>query len=106
MGCHPLYAALDHCAPGSDHEGHQIVSYALNDLKGHLPLDCFLALARTAAWQRLMGAWRQQAEDDPEDRRGFYAILRQREAPNEAAKPASSAVPIFRDSGAGPAAEL
>src|SRR5436190_15177843 len=59
-GCHPVYVALDHCAPGSRSHGFQIVSYALNDLKGHLPLDCFLALTTTQAWKRLMKAWRQQ----------------------------------------------
>src|SRR5205823_1505688 len=78
LGCHPLYAALDHTAPGSDHEGHQIVSYALNDLKGHLPYDCFHALAQSPAWQRLMHAWRVQEAEDTEDREGFYALLRQR----------------------------
>lgn len=77
LGCHPLYAALDHVAPGSDHEGYQVVSYALNDLKGHLPYDCFLALTLTTAWQRLMDAWRAQALQDPEDRESFYALLRQ-----------------------------
>ena len=40
-GCHPLYAALDHASPGSSRAGYQIICYALNDLKGHLPLDCF-----------------------------------------------------------------
>jgi len=78
LGCHPLYAALDHTAPGSDHEGHRIVSYALNDLKGHLPHDCFVALAQTKAWSRLMELWRAQAAEDADDREGFYALLRQR----------------------------
>lgn len=79
LGCHPLYAAFDHTAPGSDHEGHQIVSFALNDLKGHLPYDCFLALAQTSAWHRLMKAWREYAAEAPDDREGFYALLRQRD---------------------------
>jgi len=75
-GCHPLYAALDHCAPGSDRHGFQIVCYALNDLKGHLPLDCFMALKRTAAWRRLMEAWRRQQHLDVSDRKAFRALLR------------------------------
>ncbi len=80
IGCHPLYAAFDHRSPGSDAGGHHIVSYALNDLKGHLPLDCFLELSQTRAWQRLMEEWRQQAAADPNDREGFRAILCQRTA--------------------------
>lgn len=77
IGCHPLYAALDHSAPGSDAQGHQVVSYALNDLKGHLPHDCFLALVQTPAWQSLMTEWRRQADEDADDREGFYSLLRQ-----------------------------
>lgn len=75
-GCHPLYAALDHCAPGSRCQGIQIVSYALNDLKGHLPLDCFNALSRTPPWQRLMKAWRRQQIHNDADREAFRALLR------------------------------
>src|SRR5579872_2612216 len=67
-GCHPLYAALDHCAPGSRCQGIQIVCYALNDLKGHLPLDCFIALSRTPSWRRLMEAWRRQHRRNSADR--------------------------------------
>lgn len=77
-GCHPLYAALDHRAPGSDEQGHHVVCYALNDLKGHLPHDCFIALVETAAWQRLMAAWRHQASLDSSNRKSFYALVRPR----------------------------
>lgn len=76
LGCHPLYAALDHCAPGSICHGIQIVSYALNDLKGHLPLECFIALSGTPAWQRLMEAWRRQQIRNAADRAAFRALLR------------------------------
>lgn len=76
QGCHPLYVALDHTAPGCDTQGHRIVCFALNDLKGHLPHDCFIALAETAAWQCLMLAWQHQASLDPADRKAFYALLR------------------------------
>lgn len=48
-GCHPLSPAVDHIDPGNPKGGFQIVCYALNDLKGHLPLDCFKALRRTGA---------------------------------------------------------
>lgn len=75
-GCHPIYAALDHTSPGTDERGHGIVSYALNDIKGHLPHDCFVALAETAAWQRLMTAWQLQARLDASDRKAFYALLK------------------------------
>lgn len=75
-GAHPIYAALDHCAPGSRCHGFQVVSYALNDLKGHLPLDCFRELTQTSSWQRLMTAWRDQQHLDVTDRKAFRALLR------------------------------
>jgi hypothetical protein len=75
-GCHPVYAALDHCAPGSNCHGFQVVSYALNDLKGHLPLDCFVALCRSVAWRRLMDGWRRQYRRDVSDREAFRALLK------------------------------
>jgi len=80
-GSHPIYAALDHCAPGSRSDGFQVVSYALNDLKGHLPLDCFRELTQTPSWQRLMAAWRRQQLLDVADRQAFRALLR---PPNQA----------------------
>jgi hypothetical protein len=78
-GCHPVYAALDHCAPGSDCHGFQIISYALNDLKGHLPVDCFAALCQSAAWLRLMQAWRRQHRRNASDREAFRGLLRKSE---------------------------
>ncbi len=75
-GCHPLYPAVDHKDPGNPHGGHQIVCYALNDLKGHLPPDCFCALQRTKAWKRLMTCWRKQAAKDHTDRDAFRRLLR------------------------------
>jgi len=75
-GCHPLYAALDHKNPGNLNNGFQIVCYALNDLKGPLPLDCFDALERTDAWQSLMERWRKQADIDRADREAFKCLLR------------------------------
>ena len=79
-GCHALYAALDHTAAGCDDLGHCIVCYALNDIKGHLPHDCFVALRETAAWQQFMTAWRFQADQDASDSAAFYAIRHQRNA--------------------------
>jgi hypothetical protein len=81
-GCHPLSPAVDHIDPGNRHGGHQIVCYALNDLKGHLPTDCFDALCTTDAWKSLMARWRAQADADPTDRDVFRRLLR----PNAAAK--------------------
>ncbi len=75
-GCHPLYAAIDHIDPGNHAGGYQIVCYALNDLKGHLPPDCFKALSETDAWQKLMDLWRTQARKDSKDREAFRKILR------------------------------
>lgn len=72
---HPLYAVVDHCAPGSDDYGHEIVCNDLNDIKGHLPYDCFQALRVTDAWRQFMLRWRQQAERDP-DRSALRALRR------------------------------
>lgn len=76
-GVHPLYAAVDHCAPGCDTLGHQLVSYDLNDLKGHLPPACFKDLCATPSWKRLMQRWREQAERDPSDRDALRSIRRE-----------------------------
>ena len=75
-GCHPLYPAVDHIDPGNPEGGHQIVCYALNDLKGHLPQGCFDALAESDAWTTLMRLWRQQADKDSSDRSAFMKLLR------------------------------
>lgn len=72
---HPLYAVVDHCAPGSDDYGHEIVCNDLNDIKGHLPYACFQALRGTEAWQQFMLRWRQQAEINP-DRETLKALRR------------------------------
>jgi hypothetical protein len=71
---HPLYAVVDHCSPGIDEHGHQIVSNDLNDLKGHLPVALFSALRRTSAWRELMKRWRKQALCDPGKRAAFHAL--------------------------------
>jgi hypothetical protein len=75
-GVHPLYAAVDHRSPGCDDLGHQIVSYDLNDLKGHLPAACFKDLCATPSWRELMAKWRAQAEKGTENREAFCAIRR------------------------------
>lgn len=75
QGSHPLYAVLDHCKPGSNSAGHQIICSALNHVKGHTPLFLFEALQETDAWQKLMRDWRNQADTDPYDRSAFYRLL-------------------------------
>jgi len=82
-GCHPLYPAVDHIDPGNPNGGYQIVCYALNDLKGHLPPDCFEALQKTSAWQRLMDLWRQQACSNSSNRAAFMNLLRPNAAPRK-----------------------
>lgn len=74
-GCHPLYAAVDHISPGSRIH-FQLVCYALNDLKGHLPRDCFQALTPTSPWRNLMKKWRGQAQKGPNNRKAFKNLLR------------------------------
>lgn len=76
QGCHPLYPAVDHIDPGNHEGGHQIVCYALNDLKGHLPTECFDALKATQAWQNLMTQWSNQAIENKNDRNAFYRLIR------------------------------
>ncbi len=85
-GCHPLYPAVDHIDPGHHSGGHQIVCYALNDLKGHLPLDCFDALSATAAWKTLMAKWQEQAARDRTDRNAFMRLLRPNANPKKVPK--------------------
>jgi hypothetical protein len=75
-GCHPLSPAVDHIDPGNPRGGYQIICYALNDLKGHLPQDCFEALVRTEPWQALMAQWRDQADRDRSNRDTFMRLLR------------------------------
>jgi len=82
-GCHPLYPAVDHIDPGNPEGGHQIVCYALNDLKGHLPCECFEALSGTSAWLALMEQWRKQAHKDKTDREAFMQLLRPNAKPKK-----------------------
>jgi hypothetical protein len=53
----------------------QIVCYALNDLKGHLPGDCFDALSSSNAWKELMRKWKEKAEKEPGDREGLRRLI-------------------------------
>ena len=82
-GCHPLCPAVDHIDPGNPTGGIQIVCYALNDLKGHLPLDCFKALRRCKSWKLLMLRWRRQAEKEPKDRAALTRLLRPNAKPRK-----------------------
>ncbi|MGO9441499.1 MAG: hypothetical protein ACLPXM_13245 [Terriglobales bacterium] len=75
-GCHPLCPAVDHKDPGNPEGGFQIVCYALNDLKGHLPVECFDALSASDAWKALMLKWREQAEKEPRNRDALMRLLR------------------------------
>jgi len=77
-GSHPLYATVDHVSPGNPKAGFQLICFALNDLKGHLPLACFKALSKTKAWQELMRKWKQQAQKNPNDRDTFGNLIRPR----------------------------
>ena len=73
---HPIYAVVDHRSPGTDELGYQVVSNDLNDLKGHLNPRLFNALRKTKAWKELMRRWREQALNDPNDRKAFWVIRR------------------------------
>lgn len=86
-GCHPLYPAVDHIDPGNPGGGHQIVCYALNDLKGHLPTECFDALKAANAWHSLMDSWRMQASTNQHDRDAFMRLLRPNAKPKRRLQP-------------------
>ena len=75
-GCHPLSPAVDHIDSGNPSGGYQIICYALNDVKGHLPKDCFEALVQTEPWIKLMSDWKAQSEKDNSDRDAFMRLLR------------------------------
>ncbi len=75
-GCHPLYASVDHISPGNQDYGHQLVCYALNDLKGSLPYKLFAELQNTSAWKHLMQQWKSQAENDPMAVDALKALLK------------------------------
>ena len=83
LGCHPLSPAVDHIDPGNPNGGYQIICYALNDLKGHMPVECFEALRKTDAWKKLMQAWREQAEADPADQESLKRLLRPNAKPKK-----------------------
>ena len=72
---------ISHIAPGNPAHGYQIVCYALNDLKGHLPYNCFKALMETSEWKSLMGKWKAQAKKNPDDREAFKNIVREKQTP-------------------------
>jgi len=72
---HPLYRAVDHIECGNVERGCQVVCYALNDVKGHIPFECFEALKRTTEWKELMEQWREQAEKNPHDRQAFRGLI-------------------------------
>jgi hypothetical protein len=74
-GVHPLYPAVDHIECRTGIQGHQIVCYALNDVKGHLPFECFKALKRTQAWKLFMQRWKTQAENGPRTREAFRRLI-------------------------------
>ena len=73
-GCHPLYAAVDHISPSNNADGHQIVCYDLNDLKGHLPKVLFEALRKTSAWGNFIKKW-QTLADRGEERKAFKELI-------------------------------
>jgi hypothetical protein len=74
-GVHPLYPAVDHIDCGTRGRGHQIVCYALNDVKGHVPFECFEALRATQAWKELMRRWRALDEEGPRTREAFKRLI-------------------------------
>ena len=71
---HPLFAELDHIAPGTEDEGLQIICRALNRAKGRLPYFLFMALKETDEWKGLMVRWRAQAAV-PETETGYIEAL-------------------------------
>jgi hypothetical protein len=74
-GVHPLYPAVDHRECRNLERGYDIVCYALNDVKGHMPFDCFEALKQTKEWKEFMQRWREQAAKDPDNVEALRALI-------------------------------
>ena len=75
LGCHPLYASVDHVNPSKADHGFEIVCYDINDLKGHLPPVLFNALRKTEEWKRFVKRWEEKAELLAEDRQVFRDLI-------------------------------
>ena len=75
-GCHPFSASLHHMKPYSDEEGHEIVCYVLNGIKGQLPSSCFRALRKTKAWKDLMARLYDQWQKNPHNTNAIHNIVR------------------------------
>ena len=72
---HPLYPAVDHIQCGTKERGHQIVCYALNDVKGHLPFDCFEALKQYRAMERVNAAMEFTGRERPTPPGSFKRLI-------------------------------
>lgn len=63
-GCHALYATVDHKSPSKKNDKNvskddvQIICYAINDMKGHLPKRLFESILKTEAWQIFIAGWK------------------------------------------------
>src|ERR1700694_4135578 len=75
LGVHPLYPAVDHIECGNRERGHQIICYALNDVKGHMPFECLEALKHTEPWKELMLRWNTLAQNEPFNREAFRKLI-------------------------------
>lgn len=56
----PLYAEVDHCEPGSNECGHELVCHYINDAKGHLPWKVWLAASRTQEFKDWIAGLQQE----------------------------------------------
>lgn len=75
-GSHPLYASVDHVHPGRGGKV-QILCYDINDLKGHLPAILFDALKKTIEWKVFVAAWKEIAEQFPQDIQKFKDLIKE-----------------------------
>ena len=75
LGCHPLYASVDHINPKRTDHGFQILCYDINDLKAHLPLPLFNALIKTKEWKRFTKEWKRLAKSSPNNREAFKKLI-------------------------------
>lgn len=67
QGLHSFSVSLDHVAPSSSENGHQLMCHFLNVTKANLPPDLFEALVKTPEFQRRTQLLNLQCERTPDE---------------------------------------
>lgn len=77
-GCHALYASVDHIIPNGDNslENLQLVCYAINDLKGHMPNKLFSVIKNSDEWKEFKDGWQELAKSETSESKDFYKFIK------------------------------